>query len=158
MSDDAVRSCPKPEKPEPLQVLLVEDNEMDVFVSREVLDRCGRSVRLRVLRDGHEALQYLEDLVQDLESPCPALVLLDLNLPKVSGIEVLTQLRSASRWDRTLVIVVSSSDSESDRAAAARLGANAYFRKPTDLAEYMELAGVIDGLMPTAEASTPGLR
>jgi chemotaxis family two-component system response regulator Rcp1 len=143
-------------KPRAPTALLVEDNEMDVFVIREVLDQCGLDVRLRVARDGQEALQYLQDLNEDVKSACPVLVLLDLNLPKVSGIEVLTQLRSATRYDRTLVIVISSSNSESDREAAQRLRADAYFRKPADLAAYMELAQVIKHLLPTSQAGNAG--
>jgi len=140
--------------PRPPTVLLVEDNEMDVFVIREVLDRCGLSFGLQVAVDGQDALQYLHSLAEDEKSPCPALVLLDLNLPKVSGIEVLMQLRSASQCDRTRVIVISSSDSESDREAAERLGADAYFRKPAALTAYMELAHVINRLLPTSRRAT----
>jgi chemotaxis family two-component system response regulator Rcp1 len=137
-------------------VLLVEDNEMDVFVIREALDRCGRNVDVRVVKDGEQALRYLQDVAEDVKSACPALILIDLNLPKVSGIEVLAKLRRCSRCNRTPVIVVSSSDSESDRSAAAALGADAYFRKPNNLAAYMELTEVIKRVMPTSQAGDTG--
>ena len=74
---------------------------------------------------------------------CPALVLLDLNLPKVAGIEVLRHLRNSTPCSRTPVIVVTSSTAEADRTAVERLGADAYFQKPTSLTAYMELTQLI---------------
>ena len=129
-------------------MLLVEDNETDVFVIREVLKRSGLNYQLRVATDGQDALRYLDEMAADEKSPGPALVLLDLNVPKVAGLEVLRRLRSRPQFSRTRVVVVSSSDAESDRDAARRLGAEAYFRKPQDLAAYMELANVIRDLLP----------
>jgi CheY-like chemotaxis protein len=124
-------------------VLLVEDNPTDVFVIKEVLDRCGLNLRVRSARDGQDALTYLQDLAGNESSLCPALVLLDLNLPKISGFEVLEVLRSGPRCNRTPVIIVSSSKAQTDRAAAERLGADAYFEKPADLKAYQELGPVI---------------
>jgi CheY-like chemotaxis protein len=129
-------------------VLLVEDNETDVFVIREVLKRSGLNYQLRVARDGQDALRFLDEMAKDEKSPGPALVLLDLNIPKVPGLEVLRRLRSRPQFNRTPVVVVSSSDSESDRDTARRLGAEVYFRKPQDLAAYMDLAGVIRRVLP----------
>jgi CheY-like chemotaxis protein len=124
---------------------------MDVFVIREVLEKCGLNFRPRVVSDGRDALRFLEDLDQDQSSPCPALVLLDLNIPKVDGIEVLRRLRTASRCKRTPVVVVTSSTADSDRAAAERLGAEAYFQKPKDRAAYMGLAEVIKSVLQAPE-------
>jgi CheY-like chemotaxis protein len=123
--------------------LLVEDNPTDVFVITEVIAACGLSLNLRVARDGHEAIRYLQDLARAEESQCPALVLLDLNLPKVDGIEVLRRIRGDERCNRTPVIVVTSSTAEEDRAAVKRLGAEAYFQKPATLAAYMELGHLV---------------
>jgi CheY-like chemotaxis protein len=96
--------------PEPLTALLVEDNETDVFVIREILDRCEPNVRVRVAKDGQDALSYLREIDKDQSVPCPELVLLDLNLPEVPGIEILKELRSGSRCSHAHVIVVTSSD------------------------------------------------
>ncbi len=127
-------------------MLIVEDNGTDVFVIKRVLQECGLDQDVRVATDGQQALLYLRSLAEDPAAPTPALVLLDLNVPKVSGIEVLRELR-AGRWRRTPVIVVTSSVSERDRRAAQALGAEAYFQKPDDLTAYMELADVIKDIL-----------
>jgi CheY-like chemotaxis protein len=127
---------------EPLRILLIEDNPTDVFVIREVLKTSGLPVQLQTAENGQEALRLLEE-TGDEEFRCPSLVLLDLNLPKISGLEVLLRLRSGERCRETPVIVVTSSSAEEDRVGAERLGANAYFQKPADLKSYHELAAVI---------------
>jgi CheY-like chemotaxis protein len=128
-------------------VLLVEDNPTDVFVIKEAIERSGLDLNLRVASNGEEALLYLQGLSGSEKTSCPALVLLDLNLPKVGGIEVLRKLRSSSPCNHTPVIVVTSSIAEADRAAVRRLGAEAYFEKPTSLEAYMELAEVVKRIL-----------
>jgi CheY-like chemotaxis protein len=128
-------------------VLLVEDNPTDVFVMREVVEDCGQNLRLLIADNGREALRYLQDLAKTEQESFPVLVLLDLNLPKISGIDVLRQLRQDSPCKRTPVIVVTSSTAESDRAAVRRLGAEAYFQKPNDLAGYKKLARLIRSVL-----------
>lgn len=125
---------------------MVEDNGTDVFVIKRVLHECGLDHNVHVATDGQQALLYLRSLSDDPSPPTPALVLLDLNVPKVSGIEVLRQLR-AGRWSEIPVIIVTSSVSEGDRRAVQALGAEAYFQKPDDLAAYMELADVINRIL-----------
>jgi len=144
--------------PGPHTVLLVEDNPTDAFVIKEVLEGCGLNLRLRVAVNGQDALQYLQDVAGNENSPCPALVLLDLNLPRIGGIEVLRELRRGSRCNRTPVIIVTSSAAEADRIAAQRLSVEAYFQKPRDLTAYMELAQVIKSvlIMPKQPHEGPG--
>ncbi|HXJ14704.1 MAG TPA: response regulator, partial [Candidatus Limnocylindrales bacterium] len=137
--------------PGPCTVLLVEDNPTDVFVIREAIEASGLDLKIRIAGDGQEALWYLQDLAGNENVSCPALVLLDLNLPKVDGIEVLRQLRGGSRCSRTPVVVVTSSTAEEDRAAVLRLGAESYFQKPNTLAAYKELAQVIKRLLRPSE-------
>jgi CheY-like chemotaxis protein len=132
-------------------VLLVEDNPTDVFVIKEALERSGLDLNLRVASNGEEALRYLQGLAGSEKPSCPALVLLDLNLPKVGGIEVLRHLRGNSPCSSTPVIVVTSSTAETDRTAVRRLGAEAYFEKPTSLAAYMELGEVVKRILRAAE-------
>lgn len=131
-------------------MLLVEDNSTDVFVISEAIEASGLDLDLRVASDGQDALRYLQNLTRSEETPCPALVLLDLNLPKVSGIEVLRHLRNNSRCERTPVIVITSSMVEADRAAVERLGAEGYFHKPRSLEAYMELARLMNQVLRAA--------
>jgi CheY-like chemotaxis protein len=132
-------------------VLLVEDNPTDVFVIKEVLDLCGPNLDVRLLTEGQAAMLYVEELTRNENAPCPALVLLDLNLPKVTGIEVLRALRSGSRCSGIPVIVMTSSSAETDRHAAQQLGADGYFQKPTELTAYMELAELIKRVLDSEE-------
>lgn len=128
-------------------VLLVEDNPTDVFVIKEAIERCELDLNLQIASDGQDALHYLQTLEKTEGSVCPALVLLDLNIPKLGGIEILRRLRNGSCCNRTPVIVVTSSTAEADRIAVQRLGAEAYFRKPTSLSAYMELTKLIKELI-----------
>lgn len=110
---------------------------------QEVLEHSGLNFRLHVIGDGQDALTYLQGIANSKSKPCPSLVLLDLNIPKINGIEVLKWLRDSSRCSHVKVVAVSSSDSQSDRDAVQKLGVQGYFRKPTDFNAYMELAKLI---------------
>ncbi|HEY7337134.1 MAG TPA: response regulator [Bryobacteraceae bacterium] len=136
-----------------LTVWVVDDNPTDVFVIREVLMASGLNLRIRIARDGQEALQYYREMDREDRSPCPALILLDLNLPKVAGFEVLRELRSGLRCNRTPVIVITSSSSDGDRVMARRLGADEYFQKPADLAAYSELETIVRRVLGAAQQS-----
>ncbi|HVV44645.1 MAG TPA: response regulator [Bryobacteraceae bacterium] len=140
----------KPEENAPRRrttVLLVEDNPTDVFVIKDVLKEYGLDLQLSVATDGEEAVRYLQKIETDESSPCPALVLLDLNLPRIAGVDVLRKLRSEPRCHRTPVIVVSSSIADSDRRNSENLGVEAYFQKPGDLDAYGELARIIKDIL-----------
>ena len=125
-------------------MLLVEDSPTDVFVIKEVLDACAVDLRVLVAKDGHEALQVLRGLPAE---DCPALILLDLNIPKVNGLEVLRQVRAGSNCQETPVVIVSSSRADEDRGTAERLGANAYFQKPADLQSYTQLGMIVERML-----------
>lgn len=127
----------------PLSILLVEDNAPDVYLVNEVLRRCGFAYRLHVSTDGAEALAFFAHLEADPDCAEIAIVLLDLNLPKVSGLQVLERIRKSSRCGTVPVVILTSSDSPSDLAAIRRLHATAYFKKPADVEAYMLLSGVI---------------
>ncbi len=122
-------------------ILLVEDNDDDVELTLRALRRHRVANRVDVVRDGAEALDYLYGTgafsgrdVTDL----PQLVLLDLKLPKVGGLEVLERLRADPRTKRLPVVVLTSSNVESDLARSYDLGANSYIRKPVDFTQFME--------------------
>jgi CheY-like chemotaxis protein len=121
----------------------VEDNAADVYLVNEVLRHCGLDYRLHVSADGAEALAFLENLESDAECPDVALILLDLNLPKIHGIQVLERIRKSRRCGAVPVVILTSSDSPTDLAAIRRLSATAYFKKPAEVVAYMQLTQVI---------------
>ena len=122
-------------------ILLVEDNEDDIDLTLLCLKKNNIANRVDVVRDGAEALDYIFGLgryaSRDL-SDRPAVILLDLNLPKVSGLEVLTKVRSEERTKRLPIVVFSTSNEEKDIARSYDGGANSYIRKPVDLAQFNE--------------------
>jgi len=145
---DAVRSSVSPSRTgesssRPILILLVEDNAPDVYLVNEVLRHCGFDYQLHVSADGAQALAFLENLETDTGCPDVALILLDLNLPKIPGIQVLERIRQSRRCEAVPVVILTSSDSPADLAAIHRLSATAYFRKPADVAAYMQLTEVI---------------
>lgn len=131
----------------------MEDNDTDIYVIRKILDNDHPNLQLHLLRDGADALAYFAKLNADDKLALPSLVLLDLSLPKVSGVEVLKELRSSPRCKSTRVIVVSSSDSQLDMDVVHQLGVQSYFVKPRDLAAYMGLSKVIASVLPPSEGS-----
>lgn len=92
-------------------------------------------------------MRFIDGIDQDVQAPCPALVLLDLNLPKRTGGEVLRYLRQSRRCADVKVLIVSSSDSPKEKAATQELGANGYFRKPPSYEEFLKVGEVILGLL-----------
>ena len=128
----------------PLQILLAEDNRGDVFLIREALSKHNVAHELHVVCDGEEALRFIESIGEG--HPCPDVFLLDLNLPRVEGDEVLQSFRQHPQCARTPVIVVTSSDAPKDHERVARIGITSYFRKPTDLEDYMKLGEVVKAL------------
>ena len=130
-----------------VHILLVEDNAGDVFLVRRALEKRGFSHDLTVVRDGEEALLFIDHAAKKLDGEKPELVLLDLNLPKVNGVQILSHLRNTPPFADTPVIVITSSDSPLDRERAMSLGANVYFRKPTDLDSFMQFGRVVEELI-----------
>ncbi len=122
-------------------ILLVEDNDDDVELTLRALRRNRVANRVEVVRDGAEALEYLfatgSYAGRDARD-IPNLVLLDLKLPKVGGLEVLERLRADPRTQRMPVVILTSSNVESDLARCYDLGANSYIRKPVDFTQFME--------------------
>lgn len=125
-------------------ILLVEDNPDDVVLTLRAFKKKNILNDVFVVRDGEEALDYLQGtgrfVGRDL-SKMPAVVLLDLKLPKVDGIEVLRRLRADKRTELLRVVVLTSSSEERDIVASYRFGAASYVRKPVDFDEFLEAAG-----------------
>lgn len=122
-----------PERSRPVEVLLVEDNPGDVRLVREALRDCGVDLHLTVAQDGEEALEMLFGTGQQRNRVRPHLILLDLNLPKKSGHEVLRDVKSDSELRTIPIVVVSSTGSKDEVIRAYRLSANCYIRKPLEL-------------------------
>lgn len=123
-------------------ILLVEDNPDDVMFTMRAFERNNISNEIVVASDGAEALEYL--LPQDeSRALTPALILLDVNLPKVDGLEVLRRIRSNSRTSGLPVVVLTTSSEERDIVESYRLGANSYVRKPVIFGEFVDATKVL---------------
>lgn len=131
----------------PINVLLVEDNPADVFLVREALTLHGIIGSLFVLRDGEEAIQFIEAAESSENSPCPHLALLDLNLPRKNGMEVLARLRSSTKCGTIPVVMISSSRSPIEAAILAQLRPDYYFSKPSNYDQFMGLGGIVKRLL-----------
>jgi chemotaxis family two-component system response regulator Rcp1 len=125
-----------------LLLLLVEDNPADVFLVREALREEGLDCDMQIVDDGEQAIQYF-DRVKSGSQAAPDLLLLDLNVPRIGGEQVLERLRKTPPCAHIMVLVITSSDSPHDRQRAAELGADDYFRKPTNLEEFMSLGKLV---------------
>lgn len=126
---------------------MVEDNDSDVFLIREALAGTGMPLSVHLAKDGEQAVRFLDEAENTADAPCPALVVLDINLPKVQGGDVLRHLRELSRCQNTKVLVVSTSDSTQDRDKMMKLGANGYFRKPSKYDDFMKLSDVVKTML-----------
>ena len=126
-------------------ILLVEDDENDVFFFRRAMSKARMTTPLQVARDGQEAINYLQGggkFASRAEFPLPGLILLDLKLPLVMGLDVLRWVRQQPRLT-PIVIILSSSREEADIAEAYRLGANAYLVKPAEANELIEMVRAV---------------
>ncbi len=128
-------------------ILLIEDSSADVYLVRESLTKHLKQFELQVVNDGEKAFKWIEAADSDASTQCPSLMLLDLNLPKRSGQEILQRLRQSPRCGHVPVVILTSSDSPADRAETAKLGATAYFRKPPDLEEFMQIGMVVERVL-----------
>jgi CheY-like chemotaxis protein len=127
----------------PIDVLLVEDNRYDIELTLHALQAAKIRNRVHVARDGADALDFLHRRGPHTNAPQPDLILLDLNLPKVDGREILEEIKRDERLGRIPVIVVTSSQAEEDIARSYRLHANAYVTKPIDPAVFLRAVNAI---------------
>src|SRR6185295_14309373 len=124
-------------------ILLIEDNESDEVLTVRALERAKVANEIQVVHDGEEALAYLFGTGVHAgrdTSQLPTVVLLDLNLPKIGGLDVLRRIRADERTRRLPVVVLTSSGEEKDIVQSYDLGANAYVRKPVDFNEFAQAA------------------
>ena len=123
----------------PIEVLLVDDNPADVRLTREALKEGRVANRLSVAGDGVEALAFLRNQDPYRSAPRPDLILLDLNLPRMNGREVLAEIKKDTRLRRIPVVVLSTSKAEDDLHHAYDLHANCYVTKPVNLDQFLAL-------------------
>jgi len=124
-----------------IEILLVEDNENDIELTLHALRKEGLANQIEICRDGEEALDFLfcnGVHAQRAFEPPPKLVLLDLKLPKVNGLEVLKRIKTDSRTRTIPVVVLTSSKEERDVVSGYGLGANSYIQKPVDFEQFRQ--------------------
>jgi CheY-like chemotaxis protein len=127
-------------------ILLVEDDSNDVILIRRAFRKAGIEIPIHIVADGEEAITYLTNQPpydHPEKYPLPTLVLLDLKLPRVSGLEVLEWLRNQPKFKRLLVVVLTSSQESPDVNKAYDLGANSYLIKPVNFDDLTGLMGTI---------------
>ena len=128
----------------PIEILLVEDNPGDVDLTREALEGGKLRNNLHVVSDGEEAMAFLRKEGKHAGAPRPGLVLLDLNLPKKNGREVLAEIKADDHLKRIPVVVLTTSQAEEDIAKSYNLHANCYVTKPIDLSHFIKVVQAIE--------------
>lgn len=112
-----------------INILLVEDDTLDVMDARRTLDRMNILYKMQVAKNGEEALAYLNDISYE-GSEKPDIILLDLNMPKLNGIEFLSIIRQMEEWKDTKVFIITTSEEKEDKELTQRLGVSGYIVKP----------------------------
>ncbi|OBK89857.1 response regulator [Mycobacterium sp. 1165178.9] len=127
-----------------IDILLVEDDPGDELITREAFEHNKLKNRLHVAHDGEEGLNYLYRRGEFADAPRPDLILLDLNLPKYDGRQLLEKIKSDPDLSRIPVVVLTTSSAEEDILKSYKLHANAYVTKPVDLDQFMKAVRQID--------------
>lgn len=128
----------------PVQILLVEDNPGDVRLTQEILKDTKKINTLHVVEDGEKALQYLRQEGNYQDTPKPDLILLDLNLPKLDGREVLVEIKTDDKLKSIPVVILTTSSADEDIEAAYSSHANCYITKPVDLNQFLKVIHSIE--------------
>jgi CheY-like chemotaxis protein len=126
-------------------ILIVEDSPSDVFLAQEALKQTNESCRVHVVSDGVEAMEFLRRQGSHANAPRPDLILLDLNMPRKDGREVLLEIKNDEKLKSIPVLVLTSSSAEQDIHKAYSLHANCYITKPADFARFKAVINAIQG-------------
>lgn len=129
----------------PIEILLAEDEPGDVRLTQEALKDAKVRNNLNVVRDGVEALEFLRRRGRYADAPKPDMVLLDLNMPRKSGHEVLSEIKNDPELRTIPVVILTSSDAEIDIVRSYNSHANCYISKPVDLGQFLEVVRAIEG-------------
>ena len=141
----------------PIHILLVEDNEGDILLTREALSEANFNNEVTVIRDGDAAINFLQNALAKNLKKIPELIMLDINLPKVDGKEVLNFIKSHIDLKRIPVVMLTTSSSEVDIRDAYNNHANCYITKPVDFNNFFEIIKAIENFwmsivkLPTKE-------
>ncbi len=127
-----------------IEILLVEDNQGDVVLTREALSEAKIHNRLSVVSDGMEAMAFLRREGVHANAPRPDLILLDLNMPRKNGAEVLAEVKSDPNLKTIPIVILTTSSAEHDVLKAYELNANCYVTKPVDFDQFMKVVQTID--------------
>jgi CheY-like chemotaxis protein len=142
---------PAPEAVSP-RILLVEDNAADIYLFRQALQLAGLNFELTVIQDGEQALAFAQSDSKGRAIGVPDLLVLDLNLPKVGGCQVLEAVRQNPDLSHLAVAIVTSSEASQDYEKCAALGVSRYIPKPLELEEFLRIGEIVKKLL--AEANT----
>lgn len=134
----------KPDDWHAIEILLVEDNPGDVELTREALNAAKVSNRLHVVDDGAEAVDFLFKRGRFADAPRPDIILLDLNLPKKDGRQVLSEIKAEAGLAQIPVVVLTTSQAEEDIVRAYQLHANCYISKPVDFNQFLRIVASIE--------------
>lgn len=127
------------ERHSPMELLLIEDSPGDVRLTQEVFREANPSIRLHVASDGVEAMAFLQREGTHARSPRPDIILLDLNLPRMDGREVLARIKEDDKLKTIPVVILTTSDAEADITRSYQLNANCYLTKPVQLEQFESL-------------------
>ncbi|MFD1543551.1 response regulator [Nonomuraea guangzhouensis] len=133
----------------PIEVLLVEDDQGDILLTREAFDFNKVRNRLHVVNDGEQAMAFLRRENDYHDAPRPDLMLLDLNLPRMGGLEVLSEVKADAELRTIPVVILTTSEAEEDILHSYRLHANAYVSKPVDFEQFIRVVRQIDDFFVT---------
>lgn len=131
-------------QPEPIEILLIEDNPNDIFLTRETLRERKVWNRLSVAEDGEEALRFLRQEGEFADAPRPDLILLDLNLPAIDGRELLAIIKNDDMLKGIPVVILTTSEDDEDILESYRLHANCYITKPVNLDEFTKVVRAVE--------------
>ncbi|PSK92284.1 two-component system response regulator [Murinocardiopsis flavida] len=134
---------------QPIEVLLVEDDPGDVLMTKEAFEEHKVGNRLHVVSDGVEALRFLRREGEFADVPRPHLILLDLNLPRKDGREVLAEVKKDANLSAIPIVVLTTSEAEEDILKSYQLHANAYVAKPVDFDQFIQVVRQIDDFFVT---------
>jgi two-component system, chemotaxis family, response regulator Rcp1 len=142
----------------PLHVLLVEDNLGDVRLTQEAFREANRSIHLHVASDGVEAMSFLRQEGAHVDAPRPDLILLDLNLPRMDGREVLAQIKADERLKTIPTVILTTSEAEVDILKSYQLQANSYLCKPVELDAFDKVVKSINDFWLTTAKLPQGVK
>ena len=132
---------------DPARILLIEDNSSDIYLFREALHVAGLIFELTVIEDGEAAMAFVYGKGEYTDHPVPDIAIIDLNLPRIDGIQVLEAIRAAERFVDMPVVVATSSEMPSDRLKAEQLQVARYFTKSAHLAEFLQIGVAIKEIL-----------